>query len=183
MKYSNLPTFMEVEGGETYSFEVGGKSEDVVKALTDLQERKVFNTSWKVEDVKMREAKVERKDFIEVELLTPALLVDPFRKDKKKRFTNAFFVTFAVNYMDHFKLSREEYARIALSIEEKVREEPSTMEYARVIYAGKEVVGIMGKFRYTILEKDEEIFTVLENALAKGIGSSRKNGFGRVSLK
>jgi CRISPR-associated endoribonuclease Cas6 len=183
VKYSNLPTFMEVEGGETYSFEVGGKSEDVVKALTDLQERKVFNTSWKVEDVKMREAKVERKDFIEVELLTPALLVDPFRKDKKKRFTNAFFVTFAVNYMDHFKLSREEYARIALSIEEKVREEPSTMEYARVIYAGKEVVGIMGKFRYTILEKDEEIFTVLENALAKGIGSSRKNGFGRVSLK
>jgi CRISPR/Cas system endoribonuclease Cas6 (RAMP superfamily) len=85
--------------------------------------------------------------------------------------------------MDHFKFSREDYAKIALSIEEKVREEPSTMEYARVIYAGKEVVGIMGKFRYTILEKDEEIFTVLENALAKGIGSSRKNGFGRVSLK
>ncbi|MQL56591.1 hypothetical protein GFB69_13055 [Acidianus ambivalens] len=183
VKYSNLPTFMEVEGGEIYSFEVGGKSEDVVTALMDLQERKVFNTTWKVEDVKMREAKVERKDFVEVELLTPALLVDPFRKDRKKRFTNAFFVAFAVNFMDHLHVPREDYARIATSIEEKVREEPSIMEYAKVIYAGKEVVGIMGKFRYTILEKNEEIFAVLENALAKGIGSSRKNGFGRVSIK
>lgn len=183
VKYSNLPTFMEVEEGEIYSFEVGGKSEDVVEALINLQERKAFNTTWKVEDVKMREVKVERKDLVEVELLTPALLVDPFKKDRKKRFTNAFFVTFAVNYMDHFHVSREEYVRVALSLEEKVREEPSTMKYVKVTYAGKEVLGMMGKFRYSILEKDEEIYAVLENALAKGIGSSRKNGFGRISLK
>lgn len=182
VKCSNLPTFMEVEGGETYSFEVGGKSEEVVNALTNLEEREVFNTTWKIEDVKIREVRVERKETVEVELLTPALLIDPFRKDKKKRFTNAFFIAFAVNYMDHFKVTREEYAKVALSLEEKVREEPSTMEYVRVNYAGKEVVGVLGKFRYTILEKDERIYAVLENAMAKGIGSSRKNGFGRVRL-
>ncbi|BDC17501.1 CRISPR system precrRNA processing endoribonuclease RAMP protein Cas6 [Acidianus sp. HS-5] len=182
IKYSTLPTFMEVEEGETYSFEVGGKSEEVIKALTVLEEKRVFNTYWKVKDVKLNEVKVEPSDCIEIDILTPALLADPFRKDKRKRFTNAFFVVFAVNFMDHFKLTREEYSKLALSLEGKVREEPSTMSYAKVIYAGKEVVGIVGKFRYTVIE-DESILKALENAVAKGIGSSRRNGFGRISLK
>lgn len=84
--------------------------------------------------------------------------------------------------MDHFKLTREEYKEMITEIEEKVREEPSRMRYATVIYAGKEVVGMLGTLRYELLEQDERIFRVIENAIAKGIGSSRRNWFGRVKI-
>jgi len=182
VKYSPLPYYMEVEGGDVYSFEVGGRYEDVIVALTQLENKVVFNTEWKIVDVKLNPVNFNCDRKFTVEILTPALIIDPIIKSKKKRFTNLFSFAFAVNFMDHFKLNREEYKEMITEIEEKVREEPSKMRYATVIYAGKEVVGMLGTLRYELLKRDESIFRVIENAIAKGIGSSRKNGFGRIKI-
>lgn len=181
VKYSALPHYLEVEAGELFSFEVGGSEGDVIDALSNLEEREVFNTRWEVVDVKIRPVEFDCRSF-DVIIRTPALIPDPFRKDRRKRFTNLFAFTFALNIMDHLGINREEYRGIMLEIEEKVREEPSRLGYATVIYAGKEVVGLVGTLRYTVLEDDERIRGALENAIAKGIGSSRRNGFGRVEV-
>lgn len=182
VKYSSIPYYLEVEGGEVYSFEVGGRDKDVIEALTNLKERTVlFNTSWNIVDVKLNRVEFNCRRFT-VKVLTPALIIDPITKSKKKRFTNLFAFVFAVNFMDHFTLTREEYKEMITEIEKKVREEPSKMKYATVIYAGKEVVGMLGTLRYELLEQDERIIAAIENAIAKGVGSSRRNGFGRIKV-
>ena len=183
IKYSTIPHFMEVEGGNIYSFEVGGNYDDVIYALRDLDKKRIFNTTWEIVDVRLKEVKFNCKGRIRVSIRTPALIADPLIKSKKKRFTNAFSFVFAVNFMDHLKITREEYRKLILELEEKVREEPSEIGYASVIYAGKKIIGIVGKLRYELLEVDERIIGTLENALAKGIGSSRRNGFGRIEVK
>jgi len=85
--------------------------------------------------------------------------------------------------MDHLKITREEYKKIVLELEEKVREEPSKVGYVSVIYAGRKVIGLIGELRYELLAVDERIIGTLENAIAKGIGSSRRNGFGRIEMR
>ncbi|PVU69954.1 hypothetical protein DDW09_03155 [Sulfolobus sp. SCGC AB-777_L09] len=174
---------MEVEGGEVYSFEVGGKREDVIEALSDISDRVVFNTKWEVVDVELREVKYELREKIDVVVKTPALIIDPLKKSKRKRFTNFFAFTFAVNFMDHLGLTREEYKKMIIELEEKVTEEPSKVSYVTVIYAGKEIVGLVGELRYRVKKADDRILGAIENAIAKGIGSSRKNGFGRVEVR
>jgi CRISPR-associated endoribonuclease Cas6 len=183
IKYSKLPRFMEVEGGEVYSFEVGGKRGDVIEALSDISDRVVFNTKWEVIDVELREVKYELREKIDVVVKTPALIIDPLNKSKRKRFTNFFAFTFAVNFMDHLGLTREEYKKMIIELEEKVTEEPSKVSYVTVIYAGKEIVGLVGELRYRVKKADDRILGAIENAIAKGIGSSRRNGFGRVEVR
>ncbi|BCU70139.1 CRISPR-associated endoribonuclease Cas6 [Stygiolobus caldivivus] len=183
VRYSTVPYFMEVEAGKEYSFDVGGDYYDVIDALKGLERKKVFNTVWEVVDVKLREVEFEFKDKIKVSVRTPALIADPLKKSKKKRFTNLFAFVFAVNFMDHLGLTREEFRGLILEVEGKVREEPSKVWYETVIYAGKKVVGLVGELRYTLLEEDERVKGALENAIAKGIGSSRRNGFGRVTVE
>ena len=183
IKYSKVPRFMEVEGGEVYSFEVGGRREDVIEALSEVSDKEVFNTKWEVIDVELKEVKYELGEKINVIIKTPALIIDPLKKSKRKRFTNLFAFVFAVNFMDHLGLSREEYKRMITELEEKVSEEPSKVGYVTVIYGGKEIVGLVGELRYRVVEHDERVLGAIENAIAKGIGSSRRNGFGRIEVR
>lgn len=185
VKYSDSPAYLEVFGGEIYSFEVGGEREQVVNALTHLDEKRVFNTLWRVEDVKMCEVKVDNlpRSF-EIEILTPALIVSPFLKLKRKVFTNKAEYVLFTNLIDVTGLKRGDERLIDLLslLSSLLWEEPSIMRYAKVNYAGKTVIGIVGKLRYSIIKEHEIIKRVLESAIAKGIGSSRRNGFGRVKV-
>ncbi|AAY81347.1 hypothetical protein [Sulfolobus acidocaldarius] len=60
--------------------------------------------------------------------------------------------------------------------------EPSTIYYKKVVYDGKEILGLLGKFSYTVLENSQLIYEILEDVIAMGVGSSRRNGFGRVKF-
>ncbi len=183
-KESDVPTYLEVEGGRSYTFRVGGEEEEMIKALTEISDTRVFNTKWRIEDVRVSSVTLECKDYLKVDILTPAIFPDPFVKDEKKRFTNAFFIVFAVNAMDETKLKRgSELEKFLFSMERNVSEEPSDYRSVNVIYAGKKVKAILGKMNYRLREYLPELKSILENAQAKGIGSSRHNGFGVVNLR
>ena len=185
VKYSSSPVCLEVIGGRTYSFEIGGENERVLKTLANLEERKVFNTVWRLTDIKISEVRVDfLPKFFEVEILTPALIVSPYFKSKRKVFTNKAEYVFFTNLIDVTGLRRGngrliDYLSVLSSA---LWEEPSVMRYEKVVYAGKTVIGLTGKLRYSVVAEDKLIKKVLESAIAKGIGSSRRNGFGRVKV-
>jgi CRISPR-associated endoribonuclease Cas6 len=187
VKYRDVHTYLQVFSGEVYFFEVRGEEGAVIDALTRLEERRAFGVDWEAVDVKVGEVKVGEVRAFELDLTTPVLLVSPRRKEKRKLFTNWPSVVFFSNVVDVTGTKRgdgmlEEALR---ELDEALWEEPSTMSYAKVIYAGKEVVGLMGKLRYSVVDRKVTslLSMVLESVVAKGIGSSKRNGFGRVSLK
>ncbi|AWS00487.1 CRISPR-associated endoribonuclease Cas6 [Metallosphaera hakonensis JCM 8857 = DSM 7519] len=176
---------LEVRGGEIYSFEVGGEEEKVMSALLNLTARTVFNSKWTVEDVTLTKACVPKSSKFVLEIKTPALLVSPYVKSKRKVFTNCPSVLFFTNAIDVIQAERgEDKLRETLSaLDLLLWPEPSVMKYSTITYAGKRVVGMMGRFTYSILNQDEMVYHILNDALAKGIGSSRKNGFGRIEIR
>ncbi|MUN29735.1 CRISPR-associated endoribonuclease Cas6 [Sulfuracidifex metallicus] len=182
-KAGDVPLPMTVYAGDDYWFRIGGDEKDVARAITSLRETKVFNTWWHVRDVEVNQVENVPSDAkkMVVETMTPAILPDPFNPKKRKRFSNEFVTVFAVNFMDELKFTREDVKEKLATIEEVVTEEPSWMRWETVNYAGKRVVGVTGKFTYSS-ERLGEIMPVLENAIAKGIGSSRRNGFGIVKI-
>jgi len=185
VKYSDTPVYLEVIGGETYSFEIGGENERVLNALSNLEEKKIFNTVWRVADIKISEVKVDfLSRFFEVEVLTPALIVSPYFKSKRKVFTNKAEYVFFTNLIDVTGLKRGDERLIDyLSVlSSALWEEPSVMHYEKVVYAGKTVIGLTGKLRYSVVAEDKLIKRVLESVIARGIGSSRRNGFGKVNV-
>ncbi|WP_338602852.1 CRISPR-associated endoribonuclease Cas6 [Sulfolobus tengchongensis] len=185
IKYSNVPTFLEVYANKVYSFEVGGNKEEVLMALSNLENKRLFNTLWVVHNVKIDEIRVNRVKEFEMEVLTPALLVNPFFKTKRKIFTNKASYIFFTNLLDvtGFKRGDEMLHKAISLLDSSLWEEPSIMKYAKVIYAGNEIIGMVGKLRYSVVNEEDIVFKVIENAIAKGIGSSRRNGFGRVRIR
>jgi len=186
VKCSSSPVYLEAHAGEIYSFEVGGEKEHVVNALAHLDDKKVFNTLWRVKDVEVREVVVDSlPSSFEVTILTPALIVSPYVKSKRKVFTNKAGYVFFNNLIDVTGLSREDKGLVSLisRLDSILWEEPSVMHYAKVVYGGKTVIGIVGKLRYSVVKEDEMIKRILESAIARGIGSSRRNGFGRVKIR
>ncbi|TRM86070.1 CRISPR-associated endoribonuclease Cas6, partial [Sulfolobus sp. E3] len=181
IKYSEVPTYLEVFPSQLYSFEVGGDEDSVTMALAHLEDRKVFNTLWRVKDVVVSEIEIDGYKKIELEVLTPALLVNPFIKSKRKIFTNRPSVVFFNNLIDVTGLKRgEEKLNYLLNrLDHLLWEDPSIVKYAKVVYAGKEVIGLVGKLRYSLTNEDDIVYKVLESVASKGIGSSRRNGFGR----
>ncbi|QGA53991.1 CRISPR-associated endoribonuclease Cas6 [Sulfolobus sp. E5-1-F] len=187
IKYESDSTFLEVIGGNIYSFEVGGDERSVITALLSLEdERLLFNTLWKVVDVETHEVEVSSipKNF-EVDVLTPALIVSPYVKEKRKVFTNKSEYVFFNNVIDATGLSRGDAKlnEVTSSLAQLLWEEPSIMGYAKVRYDNKLVVGMVGKLRYSVKGEDEILIKVLEDAIVRGIGSSRRNGFGVVRIK
>ncbi len=183
-KESNAPTYVEVEGGKKYTFRVGGEEEEMIKALSEINDIHVFNTKWRIEDVRVSSVTLECKNYVKVDILTPAIFPDPFVKEEKKRFTNAFFIVFAVNAMDEMKLKRgSELEKFLYDMERNVSEEPSDYRSVNILYSGKKVKGVLGRMNYRIRDYFQELKSILENAQAKGIGSSRHNGFGVVNVR
>jgi len=185
VKYSNVPHYLQVFGGHTYSFSVGGEDRYVSKAISALDSRRAFNTLWRVKDLVPREVHVDKVQSFELDLKTPALLVSPYVKSKRKVFTNAPSVVFFNNVIDVTGMRRDdvELRKVLSMLDEVLWEEPSTMSYAKVIYGGKEIVGLTGKLRYSVTREQGLLCRVLEAAMARGIGSSRRNGFGTVELR
>ncbi|BFH74749.1 CRISPR-associated endoribonuclease Cas6 [Sulfurisphaera javensis] len=185
IKHSSTPTFLELEAGEVYSFEVGGEEKSVIKELSKLEDNySFFNTYWKIVDVKLQKVVVNKSKKIRLEILTPALIVNPYVKAKRKVFTNKSSFVFFVNLLDVTGFSRNDERTLSLlkHIDEALWEEPSIMKYEKVIYDGKEIIGMTGLLNYSIEKDSEIVYEILENAIAKGIGSSRRIGFGRVKI-
>jgi len=185
VKHFNSLVCLEVIGGETYSFEIGGENERVLNALANLEEKRIFNTVWRVTDIKISNVEIESLPrFFEVEILTPALIVSPYFKSKRKVFTNKAEYVFFTNLIDVTGLRRGDERLIDyLSVlSSALWEEPSVMRYEKVVYAGKTVIGLTGKLRYSVVAEDKLIKRVLESVIARGIGSSRRNGFGKVKV-
>ncbi|BBG23172.1 CRISPR-associated endoribonuclease Cas6 [Sulfuracidifex tepidarius] len=182
-KSGDAPIPMTVYAGDEYWFRIGGDEREVATAIAGLRDTKAFNTLWHVEDVEVKRVGDLPSDTrrITVETLTPAILPDPFSPKKRKRFSNEFVTVFAVNFMDELRFTREDVKEKLATIEEVVTEEPSWMKWVTVIYAGKRVVGVVGKFTYSS-ERFGEMMPVIGNAVVKGIGSSRRNGFGIVKV-
>ncbi|NON61616.1 CRISPR-associated endoribonuclease Cas6 [Acidianus sp. RZ1] len=183
IKMSKLPIYLQAEEGEIYKFEVGGKEEEVIKVLSNLESREIFNAEWRVVDVNISKVKVTDCNNFELIIGTPALLVDPWEKTKRKRFTNRPSVVFFTNILEVKGITREMASEFLNLIDSSLWEEPSNMTFRKVYYEDKEVVGLYGKLRYSICRSNDLVKEILENAIARGIGSSRKNGFGRVEVR
>lgn len=177
-------SFITVESDQIYSFEVGGEDSVVLPLLTRIDNTIAFNTVWNIVDLKVEKPKVHKVSQFEVEILTPALLVHPHLKSQRKVFTNLPSFLFFTNVLDLTGLKRgdEKLMNLLNLLDSSLWMEPSLMSYIKVIYAGKEVVGFIGKLKYSVVKDEDIIFNVLEDAVVRGIGSSRRNGFGRVKV-
>ncbi|QPG48921.1 CRISPR-associated endoribonuclease Cas6 [Saccharolobus solfataricus] len=187
IKYGSVLTFLEVIGGNVYSFEVGGDERNVYSALINLGDKSLlFNTYWKVVDVEVHEVEVSSipKNF-GVDILTPALIVSPYVKEKRKVFTNKSEYVFFNNIIDATGFNRGDVklSEVISRFAQLLWEEPSIIGYANVRYGDKLVIGMIGKLRYSVKGEDEVLIKVLEDAIVRGIGSSRRNGFGVVRIK
>lgn len=184
IKRSNHPIYIEVEGDKIYSFEIGGRERDVMETLMKLEEREVFNTVWRVKDIRTYPIEVGECRSFELHILTPALLTDPMSKSKRKRFTNRPSVVFFTNILEEFGVRREDpdLTRYLENLDSSLWEEPSFISYSKVYYEDKLVVGLTGLLRYSITTNEGIVRKILTNAIARGIGSSRRNGFGRVRV-
>ncbi|BBL47204.1 hypothetical protein DFR88_00725 [Metallosphaera sedula] len=100
-------------------------------------------------------------------------------------FTNDPAVVFFVNVMEVTGLPREKLCITWEKLGEWLWPEPSLLDYIQVTYAGKVVTGMTGKLRYSLTEcaDRDSVKKLLENAVSRGIGTSRRNGFGRVEVR
>ncbi|MCG3109162.1 hypothetical protein L3N51_01452 [Metallosphaera sp. J1] len=89
-----------------------------------------------------------------------------------------------MNLMDVTGLSREDVQTWVEKLREWLWPEPSHMNYVQVVYAGKVVTGLTGKLRYSIAGGDMDMIRrVISTAISLGIGTSRRNGFGRIRVR
>ncbi|BBD73371.1 hypothetical protein HS1genome_1760 [Sulfodiicoccus acidiphilus] len=182
-RLSKDPLPVEVSPGPCV-VDISGSPEGLIKLLAELKDFHAFNTKWRIEDVKVEDVRVECSKGFELSSLSPVLPFDPYVKVKLKRFTNSVDVVLAAPLMDVTSLSRGDELKAELEeLRRFIIEDPSLLYTVKVIYAGKEVVGMLGKLRYRILRDVPRLTEVLSAAAVRGVGSSRRNGFGRVEVR
>lgn len=201
------------KAGEKLFFNIGC-SEDVLSIILDTLTSigsngvSLFNTKWFLEEIEFtyynlpirenesipEDFRVDNKKSIKVEFRTPILLLDPFKKSRKRRFLPTPANVFSYNIGDLLRLERnQEYFNTVILIEAILNETYNVLKTAKpvkYVYENKELPGLTGYVKYIIdwdLVNTTNSKLLLENILIHasimGIGSSRANGFGYVTIK
>lgn len=209
-KKSGSDMIVKVDAGDIVEFWTGF-SEDtaskVFEALSNLDGIELFNTKWflleyevesyklpaKPEDIPL-DYRLDEAEAVKVEFRTPALLLNPYKKSKFKKFLPTPGNVFSYNIGDLLRLTRDnEYIKVVNLLNALLNETYTVLETVRpvkYIYGNKSLPGIIGYAKYMIdwdLLVETKTKHLLENLLLHaaimGVGTSRANGFGHVTVK
>ncbi|ADI31607.1 CRISPR system precrRNA processing endoribonuclease RAMP protein Cas6 [Staphylothermus hellenicus] len=209
-KKSGSDVVLKVDPGDIVEFWTGF-TEDIaskmVEALTGLDGLELFNTKWSLLEYNIESYKLPAKpeevplDYrlddavaVKVEFRTPALLLDPYKKTIYKRFLPTPGNVFSYNIGDLLRLTRDkEYIEVVILVNALLNETYTvlkTVKPVKYVYGKKSLPGIVGYAKYMIdwdLLVETKAKHLLENLLLHasimGIGTSRANGFGHVTIK
>lgn len=212
-KIAGTNTVFITIAGEKLFFNIGC-SEDVLSIVLDTLTSigssgvELFNTKWFLEEIEFMyynlpfrdeesvpdEFKLNNKKSIKIMFRTPALLLDPFKKSKRRRFLPTPGNVFSYNIGDLLRIERnQEYFNTIILIEAVLNETYNVLKTAKpikYIYENKELPGLTGYVKYMIdwnllNATDSKLFleNIIIHASVMGIGSSRANGFGHVTIK
>lgn len=201
---------LRVCAGDVVEFWIGF-SEDIAPtilgALEDMDGVEAFNTKWFLLELEVESYRLparsddipstyrlDNADAIKIEFRTPALLLDPYKKSRFKRFLPVPGNVFSYNIGELLRIQRnKDYIEVVNLVNALLNETYNILETVKpvkYVYGGKELPGIIGYAKYMI---DWELLTetkakeLLENLLLHsaimGIGTSRASGFGYITVK
>lgn len=195
-----------VSTGEIIHFYIGFDetiSHLVLSALSNIDYITLFNTKWyliKLEMLKTVELPSDNPEFnlgqaVTVELKTPTLPIDPYKRSHYKRFLPLAGILFAYNIGDLLRAERGtlQYITVVNMLNAYLTETHKiwdTMKRVHYIYEGKKLPALYGRVTYIVDEgvhKQQELKTLIENIIVHaqimGVGSSRAIGFGHIKVK
>ncbi len=177
----------------------------VLDALANLDGVELFNVKWRlieygVESYRLPTDSVPRKyslegvEAVKIEFRTPTLLLDPYKKSRYRRFLPVPGIVFSYNIGDLLRMERgRDYLETVNLVNALLNETYSVLDTAKsimYIYEGKKLPGLAGYVKYMIdwdMVKKTNARLLLENLLMHasimGVGTSRANGFGHVTIK
>ena len=195
-----------VSTGEILHFYIGFDetiSHLVLSALSNIDYITLFNTKWylvKLEMLKTVELPSDNPGLnlggaVTVELKTPTLPIDPYKKSCYRRFLPLAGILFAYNIGDLLRAERGtlQYVTVVNTLNTYLTETHKvwdTMKRIHYIYEGKKLPALYGRITYIVDEevhKQPELKTLIENIIVHaqimGVGSSRAIGFGHIKVK
>ncbi len=194
--------------GQTAMFHIGfteDVSHKVIDALMNLDGVELFNARWNVIEYEVEKINLPTTDIprqyslddaiaIKVEFRTPTLFLDPYKPSRYKRFLPLPGIVFSYNVGDLLRMERgSDYIETINLLNALLNETYSALETVKpimYIYEGKGYPAVIGYIKYMIdwdLVEKTKAQKLLENILVHasimGIGTSRANGFGHVTIK
>ncbi|MEM0368621.1 MAG: hypothetical protein QXN57_04175 [Desulfurococcaceae archaeon] len=184
-----------------YVVEIGADSNTVnllynrFKQLEGVKTRLKFeNTvvSYVVENISIQTPKLQVDSTITVKTMSPALIPHPLVPTQHvRRFTtnpaSLLWIPYMINH-GNLSYNQQDVAKAVLELETCFAEHYSTKQKTIFInYDNKREPALQIKAKYIILTKEkkcEEIaFKTLQTARIYGIGASRANGFGSITIE
>ncbi len=200
---------MRLAMGERAWFYVGftgDVSHAIIDALNNIDGITLFGVRWRLVEYSMEtywlptdnpppEFRIDDAQAVKVEIRTPALLLDPYKESVYRRFLPLPGIVFSYNVGDLLRMKRgRDYILMVDSITMAMNETYSilnTVKAVKYVYGQKILPGLIGYAKYmidkNILEQYQGLKLFIENLLihahVMGIGTSRANGFGHVTIK
>ncbi len=200
---------MRLAMGERTWFYVGFTGDvahAVIDALNNIDGVTLFGVTWRLVEYSIEtywlptdkppsELRLDEAEAVKVEMRTPVLLLDPYKESRFRRFLPMAGVVFAYNIGDLLRMNRSrEYILTVDSVTMVLNETYSilsTVKAIKYVYGHKTLPGLIGYAKYMIdwdiLGGNEDYKLFLENLLlhahVMGVGTSRANGFGHVTIK
>ena len=185
-------------------------ADSVFDSVMGINNIELFNAKWSILsiDVEKYELPVrnstldfDRYDRIIVEFNSPAILVDPYKASPSNpRYLPLAGVLFSYNIGDLLRMHRREHrweAKYWVTVDivnAALHEHRRILNYIKSIeynYDGKIGVGVGGKAMYYVVRRilrewswvRQLLESILIHAKVMGVGSSRANGFGHISVR
>ena len=199
---------MRLGTGQTTMFYIGFTEDiahKVINALMNLNDIELFNAKWSLIEYGVEkyslpaehipgQFSIDNAVAIKVEFRTPTLLLDPYKTSKYKRFLPLPGIVFSYNVGDLLRMERNrDYIETINLLNAVLNETYSALETVKpimYIYEGKGYPAITGYIKYMIdwdlVEKtgaQKLLENIIVHASIMGVGTSRANGFGHVTIK
>ena len=199
---------LRVYGGEKYFFQIGFEESIehlVLDAINGIDGLEVFGVKWYVMEIdyssieipsEKPEITIDGREYVKVELRSPANLIDPYKKTRFKRFLPLAGILFAYNIGEIARIIQRNDVYWSLvntfnAVLQETHNVWETVKKVMYVYEGKALPGLIGYIKYYIdkefLDRQEGLKKLIENTLIHatimGIGSGRANGFGHVTIK
>ncbi len=209
-KRSDSNMVMKLDPGDRVGFHVGfteDVADKVLDALGGLDGVELFKAKWFLEEYSLetyelpareedipREYRVGTDYWVKVEFRTPTLFLDPYKASKIKRFLPLPGIVFSYNIGELLRMEKNaEYIRMVDHMNALLNEPYTILETVKVVkylYDGMSLPGVTGYAKYMIdyeymvlTESVEFLENILLHAAVMGVGTSRANGFGYVTIK
>ncbi len=209
-KRSDSRAVMKLEAGDRVGFHIGFTddiADKVLEVLGNLDGVELFKTRWLLDEYSLetyelpareedipRDYRVDSDHWVKVEFRTPALFLDPYKASRIKRFLPLPGIVFSYNIGELLRMEKNaEYIKMVDHVNALLNEPYTILDTVKVvkyIYDGMSLPGVTGyakymvDYEYMVLTGSVEFLeNILLHASIMGVGTSRANGFGYVTIR